>query len=118
MKKFKIIFTSLLLILSATFASADPIEVTIRNYSTTEYIAIGKFPNQGKKQEIAPGETKTYTLDDSYDYAVSFGYDPKTLQGMDAVLLDSFLGNAFLECGYEDGNIPVVYVTYRYSLLF
>lgn len=119
MKKIKTVFASLLFIMAASFATAKPIEVAIRNSTSNECIAICKFASQNTKKVVAPGETKTYTLDDTYNYAVCFDYNPKTGQFMgDAVLLDRFLNNAFLECGYEDGNLPVVYVTYRYSLLF
>lgn len=119
MKKIKAVFACLLFIMTISFATAKPIEVAIRNCTSNECIAICKFANQDTKKEVAPGETKTYTLDDTYNYAVCFDYNPKTGQFMgDAVLLDRLLNNAFLECGYEEGNLPVVYVTYRYSLLF
>lgn len=119
MKKIKAIFASLLFIMAASFATAKPIEVAIRNCTSNEYIAICKFASQDTKKVVAPGETKTYTLEDSYDYAVVFDYDPdtKTVHGDAILLLDKLNNHAYLECGYEDGNLPVVYVTYRYSLL-
>ncbi|MBR3813481.1 MAG: hypothetical protein IKK38_06355 [Spirochaetaceae bacterium] len=119
MKRIKIIFLSLLFITVASFASAKPIEVTVRNCTSNEYIAIGRLGSK-KNELVEPGKTATCTLDDSsYDYTVCFDYNPKTGQGMgDAVLVGRLLNNAFIECGYEDGNLQVVYVTYRYSLLF
>ena len=120
MKKIKTVFATLLFIMAASFATAKPIEVAIRNSTSNEYLGISKFASHETKEVVAPGETKTYTLDDTYNYAVSFDYDPNTKIGHgDAILLlDELHNHAFLECGYEDGNLPVVYVTYRYSLLF